>query len=191
MIVIITSRAICPEPLPERLRKIAPAKPDLVVLREPDLTDAQYRALALECLGALSPHSVPLAVHSRPAIAAELGVKWLWTPFAERGANTAGANTAGTAKIVSVHNAAEAVAAAEAGARYVVAGNIYRTPCKPGAPARGLRFLRGIVRASPIPVLAIGGINRDNFRDCIAAGAAGVCIMTSAMTFTDTFPIPQ
>ena len=176
MIIVITSRTLCREPLPERLRKIASAKPDLVVLRERDLDDAQYRALAIECADVLD--GIPLAVHSRACVAAELGAKWLWLPFTHRQECPRHIK-----KIVSIHSEDEAAAVTDA--EYVVAGHIFATSCKPDAPARGLDFLRGIVRTSPRSVLAIGGITPENARECVEAGAAGVCVMSSTMTSPD------
>ena len=177
--VIVTNRLVCPEPLPLRLRKIARSRPDFAVLREPDLDDARYAALARECADALG--DVPLIFHSHPRAAAELGAEFAWLPFPERGRVL----PRGVKKIISVHNAEEAKIADDSGAAQIVAGNIFETPCKPGAPARGLDFLREIAEAVSRPVWAIGGITPDNARKCAAAGAAGVCVMTSAMTSRD------
>jgi thiamine-phosphate pyrophosphorylase len=74
----------------------------------------------------------------------------------------------------SVHSAAEARAAADGGADYLIMGTIYRTPSKPPeAPIVGLEGLADACRAVSLPVLAIGGVGADNLRDVAAAGAAG------------------
>ena len=172
MLVVVTNRKLCEEPLAKRLGKIAPARPGLVVLREPDLDDAQYCTLADECHAVLAPFGIPLVTHSRPHTASD----WIWLPFSQR-------QLPGKRKIVSVHSVEEAAAVDDA--EYVVAGNVFGTPCKPGAPARGLDFLRGMVRTLPRKVLAIGGITPENARSCVDAGAAGLCVMTSAMTDPD------
>ena len=163
---------MCGEPLVERLRRVAPARPDFVVLREPDLDDAEYAGLFAGCRDVLAPYGIPLTAHSHPRVADG----WMWLPFSK-------CHMYDKHKFVSVHSAEEAEQVV--GADYVVAGNIFETPCKPGAPARGLEFLRGIVRTVPRPVLAIGGITPENARSCAAAGAAGVCVMTSVMTNPD------
>ena len=84
-------------------------------------------------------------------------------------------------KGVSVHSAQEALNAQEAGASYVTAGHIYRTKCKEGLEPRGTGFLKEICTTVNIPVYAIGGININNARECIEAGASGVCIMSGYM----------
>src|SRR5882724_8611035 len=60
------------------------------------------------------------------------------------------------------------------GADYLGVGPIFATGTKPDAgPALGLEALGAIVRSVSIPVVAIGGIDRDNIAAVIAAGAAG------------------
>jgi len=73
----------------------------------------------------------------------------------------------------SVHSAAAAAEAGRAGADFVVFGPIFETPTHPG-PGVGLEGLREAVRAAgSLPVLAIGGIDRERGQACLAAGAAG------------------
>lgn len=81
----------------------------------------------------------------------------------------------------SVHSVEEAVEARALGADYVTAGHIFATDCKKGLPGRGTGFLGEVVKAVDIPVYAIGGINPGNLKEVKQTGAAGVCIMSSAM----------
>lgn len=72
----------------------------------------------------------------------------------------------------SVHSAAEA--ADSRSADYLIAGTVFPTASKPGAACLGLDGLTAIVKASPAPVLAIGGVTRDRLVAIAATGAAGV-----------------
>jgi thiamine-phosphate pyrophosphorylase len=72
----------------------------------------------------------------------------------------------------SVHTPDEARAAA--GADYLIAGTVFPSESKPGAPYFGAAGLREIVRASTAPVLAIGGMMIDRVPDVAATGAAGI-----------------
>jgi len=76
---------------------------------------------------------------------------------------------------VSCHSLESAREAARGGADYIFFGPVFETPSKAafGAP-QGLERLREICASVEIPVLAIGGINFENARACIAAGAAGI-----------------
>ena len=75
----------------------------------------------------------------------------------------------------------EALNAQKAGASYIMAGHIYKTACKEGLEPRGIKFLKKICATVNIPVYAIGGININNARECIEAGASGVCLMSGYM----------
>ncbi len=75
---------------------------------------------------------------------------------------------------VSATDLTEARQAAQAGADYVGFGPIFATTSKnDAAPPVGLAGLANIVSEIKQPVVAIGGMNRDNIGAVIAAGAAG------------------
>jgi len=80
---------------------------------------------------------------------------------------------------VSVGTVDEAVMAEQAGADYLALSPVFSTASKNNAgTGRGLGVLREIRRNVSVPVIAIGGINRDNVRDVIAAGADGVAVIS-------------
>ena len=77
---------------------------------------------------------------------------------------------------VSTHSVAEACAARDGGANFVVFGPVFQTASKQilGAPA-GLDKLKEVARIlSPFPVLALGGVAAGNAAQCLQAGAAGI-----------------
>jgi len=77
---------------------------------------------------------------------------------------------------VSTHSLAEARAAQVTGADFVVFGPIFETESKRafGEP-QGLDKLREVAaELGEFPVLAIGGITRENLASCIEAGASGI-----------------
>jgi thiamine-phosphate pyrophosphorylase len=75
----------------------------------------------------------------------------------------------------------EAKQAEDEGAGYIGAGPVWATPTKPDAdPPIGLDGLRAVSEAVRIPVIAIGGIDPSNARDCIDAGAFGVAVVRAA-----------
>ncbi len=77
----------------------------------------------------------------------------------------------------SVHDVAEGVAAAEAGADWLVAGHVFETVSHPGAPERGIEWLRALSAAVSAPVIAIGGVRPDNVRALRSAGAHGLAVI--------------
>ncbi|OGS68887.1 MAG: thiamine-phosphate diphosphorylase [Firmicutes bacterium RBG_13_65_8] len=64
------------------------------------------------------------------------------------------------------------------GADFVVFGNIFATPSKPGPAGRGLAALEEAVQAAAgRPVVAIGGITAQNAAAVRLAGAAGAAVI--------------
>jgi thiamine-phosphate pyrophosphorylase len=91
------------------------------------------------------------------------------------------ARAAGLLLGISASSIYEAIAAEEQGAAYIGAGPIWKTPSKADAPAPvGLDGLAAMCEAVRAPVIAIGGIDATNARDCIAAGAKGVAVMRAS-----------
>jgi thiamine-phosphate pyrophosphorylase len=76
----------------------------------------------------------------------------------------------------STHSLAEARAARDGGADFVVFGPVFDTVSKRiyGEPV-GLEELSEAARAlAPLPIIALGGVTVENARDCLRAGARGV-----------------
>ena len=155
---------------------------DAVILREKDMPEQEYEALAGRVMSVLKEHSVPCILHTYVDVALRLGADEIHLPFPlfqtisdekKKQFRTIG---------VSVHSVDEAVAACKAGATYITAGHIFATDCKKGVPPRGLDFLQKVCQAVPIPVYAIGGICPEQAESCVDAGAAGICMMSYYMT---------
>ena len=87
---------------------------------------------------------------------------------------------------VSVGTVDEAVEAEREGADYLALSPTFSTASKDDAgPGYGLDRLREIRRAVSIPVIAIGGINRQNVQDVIAAGADGIAVISAVVASPD------
>ncbi|HYE66532.1 MAG TPA: thiamine phosphate synthase [Pyrinomonadaceae bacterium] len=77
---------------------------------------------------------------------------------------------------VSTHSLDEARAARDGGADFVTFGPVFETPSKREyGPPLGLEKLGEAARSlSPFPLIALGGITRENAPDVLGAGASGV-----------------
>lgn len=76
---------------------------------------------------------------------------------------------------VSCHTLDEVREAESTGADYVLFGPVFAPLSKTSdLSPRGIEGLREAVRAVRIPVLALGGITKENTQMCVDAGAAGV-----------------
>jgi len=81
----------------------------------------------------------------------------------------------------SVRTIDRAVSAQSAGADYIAVGSIYPTPSKEKAEVVGLERLRQIRQAVTLPLVATGGINRDNAAEAMAAGADSVAVISAVL----------
>ena len=184
-LICVTNSAACREELTVRIEKLAACRPGAVLLREKELSEADYEALAAKAKAICGRYGVRLILHSFTGVASRLGLGSIHLPMdrlralpedEKRRFETIGA---------SVHSPEEAAEAERLGAGYVIFGNIFETPCKPGLPGRGIKALHDTVKACGIPVCAIGGLDRDNAVRARRAGAKGICVMTEAMRTQD------
>jgi len=76
---------------------------------------------------------------------------------------------------------AEAVQAEKDGADYIGLGAVYPTGTKTDAVIAGLNTLRQVTKTVKIPVVAIGGINKYNIKDVMAAGAAAAAVISAVV----------
>lgn len=71
---------------------------------------------------------------------------------------------------------------------YLAASPVFATGTKPDHTAPwGLAGVRRLADRSPLPVVAIGGIDTANAGEVIAAGAAGVCVVSAICRADDPF----
>ena len=178
-IFCVTNRSLCKEDFLARIEKIAQANPSGIILREKNLSERDYKALAENVLSICKAYDTKIIIHSYYNAAKELGCRSLHMPLpllremSDRGYFTMlGA---------SCHSIEEAKEAERLDCSYIVAGHIFDTDCKKDLPGRGLEFLKNICDSVSIPVFAIGGIGKNNISDVLKSGAKGACVMSSAM----------
>ncbi|MCI9079241.1 MAG: thiamine phosphate synthase [Lachnospiraceae bacterium] len=156
-------------------------KPDMLVLREKDLKEEEYQVVAENVMEICQGSGTKCILHYFKDVALSLGADGIHLPYTKFMDMPGTEKKQVKIKGVSVHSVTEALNAQKSGASYIMAGHIYKTACKHGLEPRGTGFLKEICTAVDIPVYAIGGINIDNARECIEAGASGVCLMSGYM----------
>ena len=81
----------------------------------------------------------------------------------------------------SITTVEQAIAAEADGADYIAVGSIYPTPSKKEAKVVGLETLRQVREAVASPLVAIGGISKDNAAEVITAGASSVAVISAIL----------
>lgn len=166
-----------------KIAECAAAGVNYIQLREKTLSARELEILACKAMAAIPGNSPSrLLINSRIDVALACGAHGVHLPAGSLTASEARAiwaRTGSSTPIIAVStHAAEEVANAEAhGADFAVFGPVFE---KSGSlnPA-GLEQLRAVcqrpaIAGSPMPVLALGGVNLKNAQPCLHAGAAGI-----------------
>lgn len=82
---------------------------------------------------------------------------------------------------LSTHTLAEAKKAESEGADYIAVGSIFSSPTKKSARVVGVENLLQIRQTISIPIVAIGGINKENIAEVIIAGADAAAVISAVM----------
>jgi len=143
----------------------------LLLLRAPDKSTRQVEGELARLVG---HSSVPVLAHARCDVALAVDAAGVQLP--ERDLPTADARALlGWNRLLgrSVHSLAAARQAESEGADYVVFGPVFATTSHRAQAPAGLAALRQVCLGVRIPVLAVGGVDADRSRQCLAAGAQG------------------
>ena len=181
MIIAVTDRKISAKrDLFEQLEAIADSSPDMIILREKDVSEAEYRYLAIECMRLCSYRGVRFCTNSFINVAAALDTGRIQVSFDSLISNNDKLRVFEEIW-VSVHSLKEAVEAEKKGATHLIYGNVFETSCKPGARGKGIDELKKVCAGVTIPIYAIGGIDLHNAGKVIQAGCEGVCVRSLLM----------
>ncbi len=86
---------------------------------------------------------------------------------------------------VSAQNAEQAVLAEKRGADYIGAGAVFHTGSKTDADHVSMETLKEICAAVSIPVIAIGGISRENVMQLSGSGICGIAVISAIFAAKD------
>ena len=135
----------------------------LVQLREKEISSLDFYVLASEMKKITDIYGIPLIINDRIDIAMAVGAAGVHTGQKDIPADIV-RKVMGKDMLlgVSAASVAEAVNAAKAGADYLGVGAMFPTGTKPDAGFVSMEELGKIRRAVDIPIVVIGGINKEN-----------------------------
>ena len=158
----------------------------LLQIREKDKTTREYLHLAQKVHALAQRYGVPLIIDDRLDVAMAINAEGVHLGQSDMPIHMARSLFGGD-KIIgaTAKTVPQAREAYEQGADYLVVGAIYPTTTKVKTVLTSTDTLRDICHAVPIPVNAIGGLNRDNIDVLQGIPIAGICVVSAIMKAAD------
>ena len=183
---LISDRALCPlDHFVSVAAAVVAAGVHAVHLRERDLPAGDLLDLARRLRSGVGDRAAVI-VNDRLDVALVARADGVQLP--ERGLSVRDARSiVGDRLLVgcSVHDAGGAARAAAEGADYVLAGNVYASRSKPGMAGRGPGFIADVAATARLPVIALGGVTAERVPEVMAAGAAGIAVISAILAARD------
>jgi len=158
----------------------------LLQIREKDKSTRDYIELAEKVHEITKRYNVPLIIDDRVDVALAIDAEGVHVGASDMPVATARA-LMGEEKIVgaTAKTVPWAKEAYEQGADYLGVGAIYPTTTKVKTVLTSADTLRDICHAVPIPVGAIGGLNKGNIDILAGIPIAGICVVSAIMKAAD------
>ncbi|MBQ2922137.1 MAG: thiamine phosphate synthase [Tyzzerella sp.] len=158
----------------------------LLQLREKDKSTREYMDLAEKVHTLTKKYNVPLIIDDRVDVALAIDAEGVHVGQSDMPVSTA-RKLMGDDKIVgaTTKTVPQALEAYEQGADYLGVGAIYPTTTKVKTVLTSTETLGNICSAVPIPVNAIGGLNKDNIDVLKGIPIAGICVVSAIMKADD------
>ncbi len=172
--------------LPEAVEEAILGGVTFIQLREKNLSYGEFLKIAGEVKAVTDKYNVPFVINDNVDIAAAIDADGAHIGQSDEGIKTA-REKLGSDKIIglSAGTVEEAVKAEQSGADYIGVGAIFSTSTKLDADTVSLETLREICRAVNIPVVAIGGISKDNVLELTGTCIAGISVVSAIFAQDD------
>ena len=158
----------------------------MLQLREKEKTTREYMELAIKVHALTQKFNVPLLIDDRVDVALAVDAEGVHVGASDL-------PVAAARRLMGDHKSVGATAKTgpwaqdvyEQGADYLGVGAIYPTTTKVKTVLTSTDTLRDICEAVPIPVNAIGGLNKDNLDILDGIPIAGICVVSAIMKAPD------
>ena len=158
----------------------------ILQLREKDKSTREYIELAEKVHRITQKYNVPLIIDDRLDVALACNAEGVHLGQSDMPVSTA-RKILGEGFIIgaTTKTVAQAVEAYEQGADYCGVGAIYPTTTKVKTVLTSTETLSQICQSVPIPVNAIGGLNKTNTDVLMGIKIAGICVVSAIMKADD------
>lgn len=168
------------ETLYDQVKKALDGGATFVQLREKNLDREVFLAEAKEIQKLCKEYGVPFVVNDEVSIAKDIDADGVHVGQSDMEAMDV-RKILGPDKIigVSAQTVEQAIIAEKHGADYLGVGAVFTTGSKDDADDVSHETLKAICEAMSIPVIAIGGITKDNVAELAGSGICGVAVISA------------
>lgn len=157
-----------------------------IQLREKNLSFSEFVKTAVEIKAVTDRYGIPFIINDDVEVALEADADGVHIGQGDEGIQTV-REKLGSHKIIglSAHTVEEAVKAEEMDADYIGVGTVFNTSTKSDATPVSFDTLKSICSRVHIPVVAIGGVNKNNILKLSGSGADGVAVISAIFAQPD------
>ena len=157
-----------------------------IQLREKNLDEADFLSGAKEIQKLCREYNVPFVINDNVDIAAQIDADGVHVGQSDMEAGDV-RKKLGADKIigVSAQTVEQALKAQEHGADYLGVGAVFPTGSKADATEVSHQTLKEICEAVDIPVIAIGGITKENVSELKGSGICGIAVISAIFAQKD------
>ena len=174
------------ETLYQQVEKALKGGATFIQLREKHLDDAAFLEEAVELKELCRRYHVPFVINDNVEIALKMDADGVHVGQSDMEAGNV-REKLGPDKIigVSAQTVEQAVLAEQRGADYLGVGAVFPTGSKDDADDVSHETLKAICEAVSIPVIAIGGISRNNVMELAGSGICGIAVISAIFAQPD------
>jgi len=166
--------------LPEAVEEAILGGATFIQLREKNLGYEEFFKIAGEVKTVTDKYNIPFVINDNVDVAASIDADGVHIGQSDEEIKTA-REKLGFNKIIglSAVTVEDAIKAEQSGADYIGVGAVFNTSTKLDADTVLFETLKEICDAVSIPVVAIGGISKDNVLELVDTGIAGISVVSA------------
>ncbi|MDT3845266.1 MAG: thiamine phosphate synthase [Bacillota bacterium] len=170
----------------DQVREAIDGGATFIQLREKELDEERFEQEAREIGALCRERHIPFVLDDNVMLAKKVGADGVHVGQSDMEAGNV-RSLIGPDRIlgVSAQTVEQAIRAEQAGADYLGVGAVFPTGSKDDATEVGYDTVKAIVEAVSIPVIAIGGITKDNVGELSGTGIAGVAVISAIFAKED------
>ncbi|MDF2543514.1 MAG: thiamine-phosphate diphosphorylase [Herbinix sp.] len=187
LLYIVTDRTwLGDHTLADQVEKTLQSGATFLQLREKDLSYDEFVELAYQIKTIANRYHVPFVINDNIDVAQAVGADGVHIGQTDEDILKV-RDQLGPEKIIglSAHTTEEAILAEQLGADYIGVGAIFPTNTKLDANAVSYSTLQDICKSVTIPVVAIGGISKENISKLSGSGVDGVAVISAVFAQPD------